>query len=178
MSNAYRSSKGAAAVLPTGDAVEANVLAGKTFSNASGTGKTGSMTNNGAVTQTISGGQSYTIPEGYHNGSGVVTAASPAFVDMKLIASSAAGNGDVTLYTASSSATILIADIIQSGATNAGSSLTIKKNGTDVGSINLANETSVNDSYVINVENGDTITMHWVMAGSNRTQFAASVYAI
>ena len=78
MSNAYRSNKGASAVLPTGDAVEANVLSGKTFSNALGTGKTGSMTNNGAVTQTIAPGGSYTIPEGYHNGSGVVTASQQA----------------------------------------------------------------------------------------------------
>lgn len=74
MSNAYRSSKGAQAILPTGDAVEANVLAGKTFSNALGTGKTGTMTNNGAVTQTLQGGQTYTIPEGYHSGTGTVTA--------------------------------------------------------------------------------------------------------
>lgn len=74
MSNAYRSSMGASAVLPTGDAVEANVLAGKTFSNAQGTGKTGTMVNRGAVSQTIQPGGSYTIPEGYHNGSGTVTA--------------------------------------------------------------------------------------------------------
>lgn len=74
MSNAYSSRLGASAVLPTGDAVEANVLAGKTFSNALGTGKTGTMVNNGAVTQTIAPGGSYTIPEGYHNGSGVVSA--------------------------------------------------------------------------------------------------------
>ena len=32
------------------------------------------MTNNGAVSQTLTPGQSYTIPEGYHNGSGVVSA--------------------------------------------------------------------------------------------------------
>lgn len=74
MSNAYRSVLASGGVAPTGDAVEANVLSGKTFSNALGTGKTGSMTNNGAVSQTIAPGASYTIPEGYHNGSGVVSA--------------------------------------------------------------------------------------------------------
>lgn len=34
----------------------------------------GTMTNNGAVNQTINPGTSYTIPAGYHNGSGKVTA--------------------------------------------------------------------------------------------------------
>ena len=34
---------------------------------------TGSMTNKGAVTETVSPGGTYTIPEGYHNGSGKAT---------------------------------------------------------------------------------------------------------
>ena len=34
---------------------------------------TGTMANNGAVTKTLNTGESYTIPEGYHNGSGKVT---------------------------------------------------------------------------------------------------------
>lgn len=37
---------------------------------------TGSMENIGAVNQTLNAGESYTIPEGYHNGNGTVTAAS------------------------------------------------------------------------------------------------------
>lgn len=61
-------------VEPTGNATPADVLSGKTFSNASGIDKTGTMVNNGAVSQTISAGQSYTIPIGYHNGSGVISA--------------------------------------------------------------------------------------------------------
>ena len=72
MSNQYRSVLAGAAGTG-GDAVAADVLSGKTFTNDYGP-QTGSMTNNGAVTQTISGGQSYTIPAGYHNGSGIVTA--------------------------------------------------------------------------------------------------------
>lgn len=42
---------------------------------ADGTKYTGSMTNNGAVSGTIDGlvSLSYTIPTGYHNGSGTVT---------------------------------------------------------------------------------------------------------
>lgn len=37
---------------------------------------TGSMPDNGAVSATVAPGASYTIPEGYHNGSGTVTAGS------------------------------------------------------------------------------------------------------
>jgi hypothetical protein len=56
---------------PTGDATPADVLGGKTFSNADGTGKTGSMSNVGA--QSITPGTSaQSITQGYHNGSGSV----------------------------------------------------------------------------------------------------------
>lgn len=58
----------------TGDAVAADVLAGKTFSNAQSTGIEGTMTNNGAVNQTIAPGGSYAVPAGYHNGNGTVSA--------------------------------------------------------------------------------------------------------
>lgn len=74
MANMYRSSLQAGGVQPTGDAVAADVLTGKTFSNANAVGISGSMANNGAVSQTLAAGASYTIPEGYHNGSGTVTA--------------------------------------------------------------------------------------------------------
>lgn len=53
---------------------------------------TGSMTNRGAVSQTLNAGGSYTIPAGYHNGSGKVTA--------KTLANQSAGRyatGSVTL---------------------------------------------------------------------------------
>lgn len=79
MANLYRSVLNAAGTAPTGDALAADVLTGKTFSNADGVGLSGSMPNNGAVSQTIAAGASYTIPEGYHNGSGVLTAVMPTF---------------------------------------------------------------------------------------------------
>ena len=58
-----------------GTAVVGDVLSGKTFNSASGVGITGTMTNRGAVTSTITtqGGQ-YTVPVGYHSGSGKITA--------------------------------------------------------------------------------------------------------
>lgn len=48
------------------------VLATKTF-YAQGVKKTGEMTNNGAVTGVINSLSSYTIPQGYHDGSGTVS---------------------------------------------------------------------------------------------------------
>ena len=60
------------------DAVAANILYGKkAHSNSSGSAValTGTMANNGAVTATIDGlvTTSYTVPAGYHNGSGTVS---------------------------------------------------------------------------------------------------------
>ncbi|AGA58746.1 hypothetical protein Theco_2653 [Thermobacillus composti KWC4] len=58
----------------SGNAQPADVLSGKTFTNDAGE-QAGSMPNRGAVNQTLtSQGQSYTVPAGYHNGSGKVTA--------------------------------------------------------------------------------------------------------
>lgn len=57
-----------------GNASAADVLKGCTFSNSSASGLTGTMPNKGAVSGTITtSGGTYTIPEGYHNGSGKVT---------------------------------------------------------------------------------------------------------
>lgn len=52
-----------------------NVLAGTYIVTSSGRIQ-GTMKNNGAISTTISAGNSYTIPQGYHNGSGVVKASS------------------------------------------------------------------------------------------------------
>ena len=59
-------------------------IAGKTF-HARGTAYTGTMTNNGAVSGTISTkAGTYTVPQGYHDGSGIVAIA--ATEQNKLIA--------------------------------------------------------------------------------------------
>ena len=74
----------------TGNATVSEVLAGKTFSNSSGVGLVGTMANNGAISQTLNAGESYTVPAGYHNGSGRVTANSLASQT-----SGTAGAGDI-----------------------------------------------------------------------------------
>ncbi|QCT03279.1 tail fiber repeat 2 protein [Paenibacillus algicola] len=64
----------AAVIRAVGNVTAADILAGKTASNASGP-ITGSMPNRGAVTLTP-GKTAKPIPDGYHNGSGVVPAVS------------------------------------------------------------------------------------------------------
>ena len=57
-------------------AAAGDVLATKTFVTSSGTVTAGTMTNNGAVSKSLdatTGNQSYTVPSGYHNGSGTVS---------------------------------------------------------------------------------------------------------
>ena len=55
-------------------ATSEDVLIGKVIVDAEGEIVVGTMTNHGAVSQTLNVGNSYTIPAGYHNGSGKVTA--------------------------------------------------------------------------------------------------------
>lgn len=58
------------------DATAADVLAGKTIVLANGTEVEGTMTNRGAVSKVLdatSNNQSYTVPSGFHNGSGTVS---------------------------------------------------------------------------------------------------------
>ena len=56
-------------------AAQSDVLANKIFVDSTGTEKAGTMVNNGAVAATIDGltVTSYTVPAGYHNGSGTVS---------------------------------------------------------------------------------------------------------
>lgn len=55
-------------------ATAADVLANKTIVTATGESVAGTMVNNGAVSQVLSGSKtSYTVPAGYHNGTGTVS---------------------------------------------------------------------------------------------------------
>ena len=60
-----------------GDATADQILSGKT-ALVQGSTITGTMIDRGAVTSTLNAGGSYTIPAGYHNGGGKVTANSLA----------------------------------------------------------------------------------------------------
>ena len=55
-----------------GNATRADVLSGKTFSNATQDNVSGTMTNRGAWSDTGTGRSNVTIPQGYHNGNGYV----------------------------------------------------------------------------------------------------------
>ena len=65
-------------ILGSGNATAADVLASKTFTNSTGVEQIGTMVNRGAVSQALNAGGSYSVPSGYHNGSGTVTANSLA----------------------------------------------------------------------------------------------------
>ena len=57
-------------------ATAGDVLANKTIVTSDGTVTAGTMTNNGAVSKTLdatTGNQSYTVPQGFHSGSGTVS---------------------------------------------------------------------------------------------------------
>ena len=58
-------------------ATAAQILTGQT-AYVNGNKVTGSMANRGAVSQALNAGGSYTIPDGYHNGNGIITANSLA----------------------------------------------------------------------------------------------------
>lgn len=56
-------------------AVTSDILTGKTaYIDDSGESKTGTMQNNGAISKKLNCGSIYTIPVGYHNGSGTISA--------------------------------------------------------------------------------------------------------
>lgn len=71
------------------NATAANILSGKT-AYVNGSKLTGTMTNNGAVSKTMTANGSYTIPAGYHNGSGKVT--------VNVSSSSGSSNNNIEAY--------------------------------------------------------------------------------
>lgn len=94
----------------TGNATTAQVLAGYTFSNATSTGLTGTMANRGAVKSSLNAGQSYTVPAGYHNGTGRIAA--------NTLASQTAANATAANISAGATAWVNGVKITGSGADN------------------------------------------------------------
>lgn len=83
----------------SGNASPSDVLSGKTFSNSDDNGLTGAMTNRGAWGTTINPSGSVTIPEGYHNGSGKVSATNNFVIsNASLIFRGGNGEGHATSY--------------------------------------------------------------------------------
>lgn len=138
----------------SGNASAANVLYGKTFYSNSYTKHTGSMTNQGAKTATLNPGGSYTIPAGYHNGNGKVTA--------RALNNQAKSPTDITVGTA----------ITPDSGKDGLSSVTIPSNATiTVDSDNTLNITvPVNSSSVVNYssesnEGGEATALNAVLGG-------------
>lgn len=72
-----------------------NVLSGKTFILPTGELGTGTMTNRGTWNSTVSAGSKVTIPQGYHSGSGAVTASSYK-ITRKTLKSNVNGSGTIS----------------------------------------------------------------------------------
>lgn len=160
MANMYKSTL-ESSLTPTGDAVNGDVLSGKTFMNSNGP-QTGSMPNNGAVSGTATPSQPYTIPEGYHNGQGVVTASGGT---IKVSTNNLASEGvpiNITLSTADITEIVLftIQNYWVRYSVN-GNNLTYMEGGT-----------GGNTYLKINSKNGATINVTQTLTGGTGIQVA------
>ena len=81
-----------------GSAAASEVLSGKTFTSSAGANIEGTMVNQGKKTQTLNCGGTYTIPAGYHNGQGTVTANSLASQTGVDTGKTAAEAGQIRVY--------------------------------------------------------------------------------
>lgn len=162
MANMYRSNLSGGGTAPTGDATAADVLTGKTFSNAQGVGIAGTMPNRGAVSGTATPAQPYTIPAGYHNGSGVVTANVGSLTYQRLTQTA------VNSYTFTDDyAEVIVSSFYESGS----SAITYSGSGTQ--KLNTTfNRGGANSNLVIlaNVSSGDSISINGgtgIVVGAN-----------
>ena len=156
MSNQYRSVL-AGAGGTGGDALVSEVLTGKTFTNDNGP-QTGTMTNNGAVTETLTYDQEYTIPAGYHNGSGKVTAPSKSKLTLSSLLWETHGlNTTYTHNSANGSEALLITSGATGTLTVTGSSGVIA---TSIGTVTYGY--IVLHTYKLSgLENGSTVNIVW-----------------
>lgn len=148
MANMYRSVLAGGGTAPTGDAVAADVLTGKSFSNANAVGISGTMPNNGAVSGVASASQPYTIPAGYHNGSGTVRAEIPNKIS------------SYEIYTGNSSVTIASNGLAYIWCQDTSGTYTVTINGTAITFDNVVSTTGSNTypCAVVPVKAGDVIT--------------------
>lgn len=112
-----------ASKLAQATATEGNVLAGNRFYSGSKTIKEGRMPNRGSWGATLSPGGVATIPSGFHDGSGQVTAVSLKAVTITMVTS----YGD-WVYTLPSGTLVGVSNIAASGNSSEIASLTISGN--------------------------------------------------
>ena len=86
---------GSGADLDVITAEDPDVLTGKVIVDKDGNPLPGTMANNGAVSQALNAGGSYTVPAGYHNGSGKVTANSLTSQTVGTATAARIANGDI-----------------------------------------------------------------------------------
>lgn len=124
------------------DAGAADVLTGKTIVDATGAEIEGTMVDNGAKTATLDAGGSYTIPAGYHNGSGKITAKTLASQTSATAEASEILNGE----TAWVDGTMVTGSMANNGATGGSidglttTSVTIPAGYTTGGSVSLTSD--------------------------------------
>ena len=114
-----------------------NVLSGRTFYGTNGY-ETGTMPNNGAISETVGIGGSYTIPRGYHSGTGTVTG--PTLI------------GDATPEDVASGKTFYSnSGTLQTGTLNVSGLRQLYSARTTLGRSNVWSYTMPNDGYLIGV---------------------------
>ena len=86
--------------------------------------KTGQMVNNGAVSGSVGVGGTYTIPEGYHNGSGTVTGPTASNQTITLT-NSQTGNSTHTYNAAVGTVTVNATNVYNKGKTDGAAAATI-----------------------------------------------------
>ncbi len=151
-------------------AVAGDVLANKTIVNASGQTVAGTMPNNGSVSKTLDAtedNQSYTVPAGYHNGSGSVGI---VLEEKNATPSASAQNITPTTGKVLSKVTVSAIPAIYGDATNAdaaaGNILAGKKAVVKVdGAASLVTGSMTNNGAISGSIDGLTTTSYTVPAG-------------
>ena len=144
----------------SGDAAAGNVLYGKTFYDTDAkTRRTGTMNNRGAVNQTLGINGNYTIPAGYHNGSGKVTQSvatqggstiTPGTSQKTAVAANRYVTGNIIV---AGDANLIAANIKQGvnifGVVGTCKELTLYNRGRNVAGFHRSNYTVSNDEYLL-----------------------------
>ena len=157
----------------TNPATADKVLDGYEYVNTDGTKSVGTMTNRGAVSQTLAANGSYTIPAGYHNGSGKVT--------QSLTTKAAATYGAKTSAQTIAAGQYLsgaqtIAAVTQTNLTPAnivkGKTVTISSNGSNLWSVTGTGSNASPTKLFSTELNGKTYTYTSTVAGTVIAMFA------